>query len=420
MTAEEKQEIISSVLSAIRTNSALITDLTEITRFPETGYFEISGGRRISSKNLKECIQQDILRDVLLPFLNLEPGEGVEFGMTAEEREMLEKLANRFEVDETNIRLLVHGDETDDGHGGVTNREYFVELTELVAPNTPTVATTTYYAVTGNVSVAVTNQTDGATMKWRASSDGGTTWTQWTTTTGSVSLASGFSDSADNTDKEYVLQVKAIKNLVESTVGEHTITIKPKVASGSINITRSPHDNNWATSASIVLTPSASKDAISEYTPDSGTTWIALNQTTTLTTSSSITAEQYQVRATKSNYAAAEVEKCSAYTLNAKKAYYGFSTASALTTEANIQALASTGGYKEATKLSGALTITPTGNTSGYVWLCCTAALNKDSIVPNQGDVIPFGFESAITVGSYKCYRSTNAINPESTNVYIP
>ena len=323
-------------------------------------------------------------------------------------------------LDEPNERILVHGEETDDGNGSTIQKEYFVGITELIAPDAPTIAVTTYDVVTGNANVSVTNNTTGATMWWRSSVDGGTTWTQWVTTTGSVSLASGFSNSADNANKLYKLEVKAEKNAEWSVVNKYNITIRPKVAPGSVSVTRSPHDNNWATSASIVLTPSASKDAISEYTPDGGTTWIVLRQTTTLTTSSSITAEQYQVRATKSNYTAAEIAKCSAYTLNAKRAYYGFSTASALETEADVQALASTGGYKEATKLSGALTITPAGNASGYVWLCCTATINKDSIVPNSGDVIPFGFESAITVGSYKCYRSTNQISPESTNVYIP
>ena len=128
-------------------------------------------------------------------------------------------------LDEPNERILVHGEETDDGNGSTTQKEYFVGITELIAPDAPTIAVTTYDVVTGNANVAVTNNTTGATMWWRSSVDGGMTWTQWVTTTGSVSLASGFSNSADNANKLYKLEVKAEKVL-------------------SINIT-SPLDPRW-------------------------------------------------------------------------------------------------------------------------------------------------------------------------------
>lgn len=68
MTAEEKQEILAEVLSAIRTNSALITDLTEVQTIPEGSYIELSGGKRIEADVLRSVIQGEIygaLEDII-------------------------------------------------------------------------------------------------------------------------------------------------------------------------------------------------------------------------------------------------------------------------------------------------------------------------------------------------------------------
>ena len=48
MTTEEKQEIINAVLSAIRTNSKTITQLTRVTEMSDDDYIELSGGRRVA------------------------------------------------------------------------------------------------------------------------------------------------------------------------------------------------------------------------------------------------------------------------------------------------------------------------------------------------------------------------------------
>ena len=70
MTAEEKQQIVSEVLSAIRTNSALITDLTQVSEIPSGSFIELSGGKRIATGDFKSAIQQDILDDAVTPTLN--------------------------------------------------------------------------------------------------------------------------------------------------------------------------------------------------------------------------------------------------------------------------------------------------------------------------------------------------------------
>ena len=48
MTNEEKQEIINAVLSAIRTNSKTISQLTAVSQMSDDDYIELSGGRKVS------------------------------------------------------------------------------------------------------------------------------------------------------------------------------------------------------------------------------------------------------------------------------------------------------------------------------------------------------------------------------------
>lgn len=74
MTNEELQSIISAVLSAIRTNSALISDLTEVTTLPGEAYLELSGGRRIKGTTLKSILQQAIMDDAVSPLVATEKG----------------------------------------------------------------------------------------------------------------------------------------------------------------------------------------------------------------------------------------------------------------------------------------------------------------------------------------------------------
>ena len=57
MTQEEKQEIIEAVIASLRTNSALIEDLTEVQEVPSGSYIELSGGRRIEADTFRQVIQ---------------------------------------------------------------------------------------------------------------------------------------------------------------------------------------------------------------------------------------------------------------------------------------------------------------------------------------------------------------------------
>ena len=48
MTETEKQQIISLVLQALKTNSLTIEQLTDTTELSKDMYVEVSGGRKIS------------------------------------------------------------------------------------------------------------------------------------------------------------------------------------------------------------------------------------------------------------------------------------------------------------------------------------------------------------------------------------
>jgi hypothetical protein len=57
MTQAEKQELLEEVLSSLRTNSAKIEDLTEVTEVPDGSYIELSGGKKIEADTFREVIQ---------------------------------------------------------------------------------------------------------------------------------------------------------------------------------------------------------------------------------------------------------------------------------------------------------------------------------------------------------------------------
>ena len=69
MTAEERQLIVADVISAIRTNSVQITDLTEVLSIPEGANIELSGGKRISLDTLKSLLQTFIIDNAVEPTL---------------------------------------------------------------------------------------------------------------------------------------------------------------------------------------------------------------------------------------------------------------------------------------------------------------------------------------------------------------
>lgn len=288
------------------------------------------------------------------------------------------------------------------------NDTYVCGLELLAAPAAPTVSPSTAIISSTETTTDVTLSTTTAGTTIRYTLDGTDPRTSASAQTGTT-VQLPVSMSAQSTQIE--LRAAALRNGVWSSVTVHQVTTCRKVKRPVI----SASGNDYSTSRSVTITCATSgatiKYSLDGTDPIDGEVYsgpIPIDETT-----------EVQAVADKEGWATSADAEQKTYTVGAKKAYYGFSTASALANEAAIKALIG-GGSQDAAKLQGALTITPTGNAAGYIWLCCTGTLTPNTIVPNQGDVIPFGFEPAITVDGWNCYRSTNAINPVATNVYVP
>ncbi len=79
MTTEEKQEIINAVLSAIRTNSKTITQLTPVTEMSDDDYIELSGGRSVAYRYLMAIlgtyVTAEAMRDAMLGTADLDSNQ---------------------------------------------------------------------------------------------------------------------------------------------------------------------------------------------------------------------------------------------------------------------------------------------------------------------------------------------------------
>ncbi|UKK52657.1 hypothetical protein [Prevotella sp. E2-28] len=281
---------------------------------------------------------------------------------------------------------------------------FFAQLTELSKPAAPTISVVTATVVTGNATFTAACSTSGATIKY--SLDNGSTWSNGST----ITVASGFANNADNTAKSQVIKLKSVKNGEESDVTTVTVTINPQVAAGSVSITRNGNNNDYSTQATITLTPSASKGAESMYSQDGGVNWTTFSSTVQLTETNSQSANKYQVKATKSGYADADIKKSAAFVLNKKLFYYGMGAAS-LANEAAIKALTG-GGSEEKSTMAGDYTINA-ATTGKYIWFCGTGTLSS---VTSSGFGVPM--QAVAVVDGYNCYRSTSAVQETGTNTF--
>lgn len=285
---------------------------------------------------------------------------------------------------------------------GVT---YYTNVSILAKPDTPTISTTSYNVVTGNVTVPISSAS-GTTVQY--SLDDGNTWN----TGNSITIASGFSNTTLNTIKRQAVKVKATKNGETSDIGSYTITIYPKVSPVSLSVVRNNNNNNWSTAATITFTASATTNAISMYSIDGGSTWTDFTGTHTETTSTSQSANMYQVKTDlpSVDYVATDVVKSSAITLNAKKFYYGNGDAT-LSSESDIKSLTGGNSVEKAT-MAGTYSINKELNK--YLWFCGSGTLTK---ITSGGFEVPVN--SVITVDGYNCYRISGVNAETATDTFV-
>jgi hypothetical protein len=318
---------------------------------------------------------------------------------------------------------------TDDKNGWLRvegeGKSYFVELTELVTPNAPTIGITIYDVVKDSFDILVKNNTTGATMEYKIGEND--TWKQ-IPNNNKITYDTGYTNEKKNDPIYLKIHLRATKNGVESGVNIVDITVNPKVASGSVTVVRT---SDWSTIATITLSPSPTKDAQSKYSVDKGSSWEYLLDSKTITVSTGenepmeIKAETYQVQATKGGYEDATTVKSSVINIGARKTYYGFSSNGSLNNLSDITSLETTGGVLEAHKLNTKTTYyiypSKSGSTKdGYIWLCCKDSLIPGKIFSDAEAIIPFGFIEAEGISGYKCYRSENLLSGnENLTIYI-
>lgn len=311
----------------------------------------------------------------------------------------------------------------------ITEETFVTEaLTKLETPSAPSIEQLEYILVTDDASVAVKNTFKYAViLQYRIKTNGATDWSAWTQLGDTVTetsasqnfiITTGYANDKPNPQIVKNVQVKAIYKGEESVVADFNITIKPRVAQGSIDVNYS----SYGTSFKVIVKPSATTGSTSEYSKDGGTSWTSFSKETTIITetASESTPTKYtlnvKVRATKDGYEDAEYAEIvnQSYTIGQKKVYYGFSTKDTLGNKTDIMNLANSGGKVNSTTIASnnLYSVKPDNfkNTSPYLWVCMTGTINQNNIFANAESVIPMGFNEAIQCDGWNCYRLNSTV----------
>lgn len=331
-------------------------------------------------------------------------------GMTDEEQQELQDMFSKVEVDRDNMLLIIK--DNDD--------RFACPIEQLIAPLAPVYSDFVEKAsINSSETISLTNRTEGAKVYYTLLSADGDTTNQDTEAPDPRTAENAIEGTSVTLigiltaqHRTYKISVAAKKNGVWSdTYNKYTILTHRKIKTPTITA----DGNNWS-DGRVVTIDCATSAASIKYSLDGSTPSEDYNAQTGVPISVTKTVKAQGVA---DGWVSSD-EATASFTVKAKKAYYGFSTAATLANEAAIKALASTGGSQDATKVSGQHNITPTGNTAGYIWICCTGTINKDAIKAKSSDVIPFGFNAAVQVDGWNCYRSIELQNPEPTSIYVP
>lgn len=321
------------------------------------------------------------------------------------------------------------------------DKNFFVQLTEIVIPNTPTIDTTTFELTSGNATVTVNVQASNGVypeLKYKITNKNNI-YGSW------ISLGSGksktfninseFDDSGTCSQFTRKVKVMSTLNYVDSSEKEYTITIKPKVKSPTISVVRSEDDDNeYGTKLEVKVSPSATIGATNEYSWNNGT-WTSFSNSDTVVFTAETTESKKEthtlnvkVRTTKIGYiSSGEIANTKKYTIGKEKAYYGVSSL------ANLDSIGNTaegsrafvlslqnGGKISGAKLSeGAYKIN--NPTDGwYMWYCCTTKFSNIDTVLVMSSTNQSPLESTYMGqrGDWYCYRVNSGLQPGELNFY--
>lgn len=298
------------------------------------------------------------------------------------------------------------------------NKRFFVNVTELSEPTAPTITTDISsplpIVINNTVSPAniSINKPASSTAYYRVQNND-ESWGNWIAINGnSFTLSSGLTNGGSASESSKTIQLKSILNGEETKPANYrtaTINFKAKVATPNLTLS---YTNKYSTSATITITKSVTSGATTYYKEGSGP-WVELSENSkTFTATETRAANYYQVKAEKDAYIASATAGNNAFELNAKKMYYGAGPAT-LANEADIKALASSGGSKNQDNFNGSHTISYTPGQ--YLWFCASSG-TITSITAN-GYPVPFD-ENYVTVAGYRCYKVTDAVARTATDTF--
>lgn len=277
---------------------------------------------------------------------------------------------------------------------------------ELIKPNAPTMtAAATYDLTIGSTkNITINNAYSAQGGKVHYTTDGTTpTSASASFSTATKSVALGVSDAVQSS--QITVKAIVILNGESSDVASTTYTTRRKVSTPVFAYSA----NKYA--ASRVVSATCATSGASLLLSTDGGDYAAYSSQTI---SASVSAGKYKVQAKLVDWVDSDVASSAAVTLNAPKTYYGYFNGTSIT-ESQLKGLTAL----EADGISTNTQYDVTAPASGYIWICQPNTLNQAKIYKDKDAPFPFGYESAVKVGSWNCYRCSNMIAAGSFGIYL-
>lgn len=276
--------------------------------------------------------------------------------------------------------------------------QYVLPLVKYEKPADVTFAPQPDYSTTDSrVSIAYSGVPKGGEVYY--TTDGSDPATSDTRVQGNGSVVLSVDQSTYSTTHNIVIKVK-LNGLWSDGVSKKVITYRKL---GAVAIAAS--GNDYSASRTITLTKPVNDAAVTvKYTTDGSdpkTSDTAQTYSSPFTLSADATVKAYAY--STSDYMAKDSDLSQkSFVVGYPTMKYGFHIVKTMTAD-SIKALA---GSKETRNPAGQYTAK--NNVTGYyMWFCVASQQNINKVTSGGFDV---PLEAAVTVGKYKCYRSSNAV----------
>ncbi len=276
--------------------------------------------------------------------------------------------------------------------------QYVLPLVKYEKPADVTFAPQSDYSTTASsVSIAYSGVPEGGEVYY--TTDGSDPATSDTRVQGNGSVVLSVDQSRYSTTHNIVIKVK-LNGLWSDGVSKKVITYRKL---GAVAIAAS--GNDYSASRTITLTKPVNDAAVTvKYTTDGSdpkTSSTAQTYSGTFTLSADATVKAYAYG--NSDYQATESDLSQkSFVVGYPTMKYGFHASHTMT----AGFIAALSGSKETKNPAGQYTAT-NNVTGNYMWFCVASQQSINKVTSGGFDV---PLEAAVTVGKYKCYRSSNAV----------